>query len=443
MNPSTNGTTWQDPSQVRALIKEPTTKDSTAKPPAKEVSNDWRNDRGRATVRDPLGKRFKRILFGIGLVLILAVGGLYFFAQTASYESTDDAFVDGHIMNVAPKIAGRIDKVLIDDNQLLKKGDPIVEIDPRDYDAQLRQKQAALDSTKAQAAAAQASVEQQIAHAKSLEATLDQDKADQQASEAQTDQTADYLRRQQDLYNHRVVSIQDLTNSRDSNRSAQANLDSAKMKVLSADAQVVEGQAQVRTYAALLQYALAQEQANEANVEAAQLNDSYTKIFAPESGRVTHKSVEPGDYVQVGQNLLALIPSNIWVTANFKENQLRLMRPGQPVEIEVDALGGRTFKGHVNSIQMGSGAAFSLLPPENATGNYVKVVQRVPVKILFDSIPDVGLPLGPGDSVVPTVKVQDFRYSGSQLLVVAALTGAAILGVLWWGTRTPKAKKEA
>src|ERR1700686_221846 len=415
MNPSTNGTTRQGPSQVRALIKEPTTKEEFRKR-REEGSNAWRNDRGRATLGHRLGQAFKRILFGIGLVLILAVGGLYFFAQTASYESTDDAFVDGHRTNVAPKIAGRIEKVFIDDNQLLKKGDPIVEIDPRDYDAQLRQKQAALDSAKAQAASAQASVEQQIAHAKSLEATLDQDKADQQASEAQADQTADYLRRQQDLYNHRVVSIQDLTNSRDANRSAQANLDSAKMKVLSADAQVVEGQAQGRTYAALLQYVLAQDQENAATVESAQLNDSYTKIFAPESGRVTHKSVEPGDYVQVGQSLLALVPSNIYVTANFKEDQLRLMRPGQPVEIEVDALGGRTFKGHVDSVQMGSGAGFSLLPPENPPENYVKVVQRVPVKILFDSIPDVGLPLGPGDSVVPTVKVQDFRYSGSQLL---------------------------
>jgi hypothetical protein len=261
MNPSTNGTTRQGPSQVRALIKEPTTKEKFQKR-REEVSNAWRNDRGRATLRRRLGKRFKRILFGIGLVLILAVGGLYFFARTASYESTDDAFVDGHITNVAP-----------------------------------------------------------------------------------------------------------------------------------------------------------------------------------ESGRVTHKSVEPGDYVQVGQNLLASIPSNIWVTANFKENQLALMRPGQPVEIEVDALGGRTFKGHVDSVQMGSGAAFSLLPPENATGNYVKVVQRVPVKILFDPIPNVGLPLGPGDSVVPTVEVQDFRYSGSQLLVVAALTGAAILGVLWWGNQDAQSKE--
>jgi membrane fusion protein, multidrug efflux system len=408
---------------------------------SKDVPADWRSRARKASLRDRFGKRFKPTVVGIGLVLVLAVVGLYFFAQSMSYESTDDAFIDGHITNVAPKIAGRIDKVFINDNQLVKKGDPIVEIDPRDYDAQLRQKQAALESTKAQAAAAQAGVDQQIARVKSLQATLDQDKADQRSSEAQADQIADNLRRQQDLYDHHVVSIQDLTNARDSNRSAEANVDSAKMKVLSAEAEIAAGQAEVRTFAALLQYVLAQELENEANVETAQLNDSYTKVFAPESGRVTRKSVELGDYVQVGQNLLALIPSNIWVTANFKENQLRLMRPGQPVEIKVDALGGKTFKGHVDSIQMGSGAAFSLLPPENATGNYVKVVQRVPVKILFDSIPDAGLPLGPGESVLPTVKVQDFHYSGFRLLVAAALTGAAILGVLWWGTRPSKAKK--
>ena len=408
-----------------------------------DVPADWRSRRRKASLRDRLGKRFVPTLVGIGPVLVLAFAGLYFFAQAMSYESTHDAFFDAHTIDVAPKIAGRIDKVFIDDNWLVRKGDPIVEIDPRDYDAQLRQKQAALDSTKAQANSGRAAVDQQIANVKSLQATLDQDKADQQSSEAQADQTADNLRRQQDLYDHRVVSIQDLINAKDSNRSAQAYLEAAKMKVLSAEAELVEGQAQVRTYQALLEYVLAQVKANQANAEAAQLNDSYTKVFAPESGRVTHKSVEPGDYVQLGQNLLALVPSNIWVTANFKENQLRLMRPNQPVKIEVDALGGRTFKGHVDSIQAGSGAAFSLLPPENATGNYVKVVQRVPVKIRFNSIPDLGLPLGPGESVVPTVKVQDFHYSALQLMIAAALTGGAILGVLCWGTRPPKAKKNA
>jgi membrane fusion protein (multidrug efflux system) len=403
----------------------------------------WRASRRKASLRDRLGKRFAPTLVGIVLVPVLAVAGLYFFAQAMSYESTDDAFIDAHTVDVAPKIAGRIEQVFIDDNWRVKKGDPIVEIDPRDYDAQLRQRQAALDSTKAQANSAQAAVEQQIANVKSLQATLDQDKADQQAYQAQADQTADNLHRQQDLYNNRVVSVQDLINAKDSDRSAQANLAAAKMKVVSAEAQLVEGQAQVRTYEALLQYVLAQVKANQANTEAARLNDSYTKVFAPESGRVTNKSVEPGDYVQVGQNLLALVPTDIWVTANFKENQIRPMRAGQPVEVEVDALGGRTFKGHVDSIQAGSGAAFSLLPPENATGNYVKVVQRVPVKIRFNSIPDVGLPLGPGESVVPTVKVQDFHYSALQLVIASVLTGIAILGVLLWGTRSPKTKKDA
>jgi membrane fusion protein, multidrug efflux system len=397
----------------------------------------------KASLRDRFGKRLFRALVGIGLVLILAVVGLYFFAQSMSCQSTDDAFIEGHVTGVAPKIAGRIDKVFVDDNQLVNKGDPIAEIDSRDYDAQLRQKQAALESTVANAVAAQAAVDQQIARVKSLQATVDQDKADQESSQAQADQDVDDLRREQDLYSRHVVSIQDFIHSQAANRAAQANLDSARMKVRSAEAQLLEGQAEVRTFHALVQEVLAQEQESEANVEAAQLNDSYTKVFAPESGQVTRKAVESGDYVQVGQSLIALVRENIYVTANFKENQLALMRPGQPVEIEVDALGGRKFKGHVESVQKGSGAAFSLLPPEDATGNYVKVVQRVPVKILFDSIPDGRLPLGPGESVVPTVKVQDFQYSTLQLIMAAALTGAAILGVLWWGTRAPKAKKNA
>jgi membrane fusion protein, multidrug efflux system len=397
----------------------------------------------KASLRDRFGKRLFRALVGIGLVLILAVVGLYFFAQSMSCQSTDDAFIEGHVTGVAPKIAGRIDKVFVDDNQLVNKGDPIAEIDSRDYDAQLRQKQAALESTVANAVAAQAAVDQQIARVKSLQATVDQDKADQESSQAQADQDVDDLRREQDLYSRHVVSIQDFIHSQAANRAAQANLDSARMKVRSAEAQLLEGQAEVRTFHALVQEVLAQEQESEANVEAAQLNDSYTKVFAPESGQVTRKAVESGDYVQVGQSLIALVRENIYVTANFKENQLALMRPGQPVEIEVDALGGRKFKGHVESVQKGSGAAFSLLPPEDATGNYVKVVQRVPVKILFDSIPDGRLPLGPGESVVPTVKVQDFQYSTLQLIMAVALTGAAILGVLWWGTRAPKAKKNA
>jgi membrane fusion protein (multidrug efflux system) len=374
---------------------------------------------------------------------LAAAVGLYLYAQSASYESTDDAFIAAHTIQVAPKIAGRIDSVLVRDNQLVKKGDPLVQIDPRDYDAQLMQKEAALESVKSEAASAQAAVDQQMANVRSLQATVEQDKADQQASQAQADQTSDDLRREQDLYKTHVVSIQDLIHSQVADRAAQANLDSTKKKVLAGEAQQAEGEAQVRTFEALLGYVLAQEKENGANLESAKLNDSYTKVYAPETGRVTRKSVEPGDYVQVGQSLMALVPSEIYVTANYKENQVRLMRPGQPVEIEVDALGGRKFEGHIDSIQMGSGAAFSLLPPENATGNYVKVVQRIPIKILFDLPPDVGLPLGPGESVVPTVKVQDFHYSPLQLMMVSASVAVAILGILWWGTRPPKVKQPA
>ena len=144
----------------------------------------------------------------------------------------------------------------------------------------------------------------------------------------------------------------------------------------------------------------------EAAVRQAELDLSHTKIWAPESGRITRKSVEAGNYVQVGQTLLSIVPDNVWVVANFKENQLGHMRPGQPATIRIDAYPDKIFKGHVESIQAGSGARFSLLPPENATGNYVKVVQRVPVKILIDEPPDPHHVLGPGLSVLPEVKVR-------------------------------------
>ncbi|MBV8279916.1 MAG: HlyD family secretion protein [Verrucomicrobia bacterium] len=421
----------------------PQTLEENYRQTTQEVSKALQDGARRVTLRDRLGKRFNRTIIGIALVFIAAAAGLYLYAQSASYESTDDAFIAAHTIQVAPKIAGKVDSVFVKDNQLVKKGDLLVQIDSRDYDAQLDQKQASLESVKAEALSAQAAVDQQIANVHSLQATLDEDKSDEQASQAQADQTTDDLRREQDLYNNHVVSIQDLIHSQVANRSAQANLESAKKKVAAGEAQLAEGEAEVRTFQAVVEYVLAQEKQNGATVESAKLNDSYTKVYANETGRITHKSVEPGDYVQVGQSLLALVPSEIYVTANFKENQLRFMRPGQPVEVEVDALGGRKFEGHVDSIQMGSGAAFSLLPPENATGNYVKVVQRIPVKILFDQAPEVGLPLGPGESVVPTVKVQDFQYSLLQLMIVSALVAAAILGILWWGTRPPKVKQSA
>ena len=166
-------------------------------------------------------------------------------------------------------------------------------------------------------------------------------------------------------------------------------------------------------------------------MQAAELNLSYARVTAPADGYVTKKAVESGDYIQVGQKLMALVPSDLYVTANYKETQVEHIRPGQPVRITVDSAGGRVFAGHVESIMAGSGARFSLLPPENAVGNYVKVVQRIPVKILFDEPVEAGHVLGPGMSVVPSVQVKGYEVSET-VVVVAAAVGALVVGVLWW-----------
>jgi len=368
-----------------------------------------------------LGRQVVFMILALTGLGALTLTGLHWFTLTQSYESTDDAFIDGQIVQIAPKVAGRVDQVFVNDNQHVKKGDPLIGIDPRDFDAALRQKDAALQGTRAQAAAVQATIQQAQAHVKTLQATVDSDQATAEADRAQNGKAQSDWRRYEDLYKNKVVSPSDVDQFRATAKGSQATLEAGLKKVASDQAQVSEALAQVNTYLALYQSLQAQIAEADANVQSAQLNESYTEVLAPEDGRVTRKAVEPGDYVQTGQTILALVPENVWVTANFKENQIGRMRPGQPVEIEVDALRGLKFKGHIDSIQSGSGARFSLLPPENATGNYVKVVQRVPVKILFDSVPNVGLPLGPGESVLPTVKVEDFHYSLAQLLVVAAI----------------------
>jgi membrane fusion protein (multidrug efflux system) len=168
------------------------------------------------------------------------------------------------------------------------------------------------------------------------------------------------------------------------------------------------------------------------------LNHSYARVIAPQDGWVTRKAVEAGDYVQVGQRLMALVPDAIWVVGNFKETQLKNIRPGQTVEISVDSVAGRMFAGHVDSIQAGTGAAFSLLPPENAVGNYVKIVQRVPVKIVFDKPVEAGHVLGPGMSVVPSVKVADFEVPDFAVGIVAAILGF-VAGYFWWQAANRKA----
>lgn len=404
------------------------------RPPAREEPAKPQARQGRRNLR--------LTLFLLALIPLAALAGAFYYARSQGYQSTDDAFIDGHIINVAPKVSGRVEGVLVDDNQPVKKGDLVVVLDNRDFAAATSQKNAALEGARAQAGAVEASIDQAIAHVNSLQATVESDQATADASRAQADKAAKDFQRVQELFRTRVMSPQDLDAARAANDSAQAQLQANLKKVASDQAQVVEARATVNTYLALLKSVQAKTAESSADLQTARLNESYTEIRAPEDGRVTKKAVEPGDYVQTGQTLFALVPANVWVTANYKENQIGLMRPGQPTEIEIDALHGQKFYGHIDSLQAGSGARFSLLPPENATGNYVKVVQRVPVKIVFDQPPQVGLPLGPGESVVPTVKVQDFHYSPLALIAMAGGAAGLMLLVFWFRSRPKRVKAQ-
>jgi membrane fusion protein, multidrug efflux system len=377
------------------------------------------------------------------LVLVMAVltVGIRYLRYAVTHESTDDAFVQAHVVAIGPKVANYVSRVLIDDNEHVSKGDLLVELDPRDFEARLAQARANLAAAVAQhrgaaintrvvettsgagVAQAEASLqaaERQVASARSQEAAA---RAKVAAAEAEATRAAADVERYQRLARHGDVSQQARDNAVAANQSGAANLDAARKAEQAAadtlrqmESQVGEARARLASAKAApeqVAYSRAQTEqaaAQIAQMEAAQrqaeLDLSYTKIYAPETGRITRKSVEPGAYVQVGQTLFSIVPDQIWVVANFKETQLRYMRPGQPATVRVDAYPDKPFKGHVDSIQAGSGAAFSLLPPENATGNYVKVVQRVPVKIVIDEAPDPTRAIGPGMSVVPEVEVR-------------------------------------
>ena len=319
------------------------------------------------------GEQKKRSLFHRPGVIVaaaaLAIVGIGYSAfamfHSFTHETTDDAFIDVHFVSVAPKIAGRVAAVHVDDNQLVKNGDVLVEIDPRDFQIALAQ----------------------------AKANLAKDKATQIQAKANAE-------RAQDLFTRNVISTQD----RDTNI---ATSESSKAAV----------------------------EADQASVEQAEANLSYTKITAPSDGYVTKQAVTSGDYVQVGQALMSLVPPRVWVIANFKETQLRNMQPGRPVDISVDAYPNLKLRGHVDSIQAGSGAAFTLLPPENATGNYVKVVQRVPVKIVLNEEQQVQRVLGPGMSVVPTVAVDHGNEAAFVIAIIAVVLVAGVISgaVLWIG----------
>jgi membrane fusion protein (multidrug efflux system) len=353
------------------------------------------------------------------VLAVLLFFGLGYLFDVLAHESTDDAFIAAHVVSIAPNVGGTVVAVHVLDNQMVRSNELLVEIDPSSYSITVAQKETSAGAQSANYKAYLAGYELMRTKVTTAEATARQTKADADATGATAKWAQMDFDRAQDLRKQNTVSQRELDAAQTANLKAQADLNAARQKVAADDSRVDEATATVTATEAAITMALAQWTEAQTNVASAQLDLSYTKIFAPCDGRVTRKAVETGNYVQVGQQLMSIVPADIWVVANFKESQLKNMRTNQPVLVEIDAL--------VDSVQAGSGAAFSLLPPENATGNYVKVVQRVPVKILFDEPLPADHVIGPGLSVTPDVRVASFALPEWAIgLLALILTGAAV-----------------
>lgn len=337
------------------------------------------------------------IILGV-LVIVMIIVGFFFWFTTRNEETTDDAFTEGDAVTIAPKASGYVVKLLVNDNQRVKKGDLLVMIDPRDNQAQRDQAKAQLGLAQSQLHQAQA----QLALSRvQYPAQRDQALADQAKAQANLlNAEADY-RRQRGV-DPRATSQRNIDNANVQLRSAQAQLQSAKAQVEVASQVAL----QIRQQETNVEARQRQVEQAQAQLNTAELNLSYTEVRAPYDGFVTKRNVQVGTLVQAGSALFSLVSTDIWITANFKESQLEHMNPGDKVAITVDAWPDMKLEGHVDSIQMGSGSRFSTFPSENATGNYVKIVQRVPVKIVIDKGLDANHPLPLGLSVEPKVTVE-------------------------------------
>ena len=420
------------------------------KKPAPEGSD---KDRKQAKPVDPRRKRNIRFVL-LALLVVAAIVAIPIYAYYAARESTDDAEIDGHIVPVSPRVSGTIVEVLVNDNQTVKIGDPLVRLDKADSEVAQAQAEAQLANAEAgtaesganvplttintssqistsssgvnEAEATVASSAQAVNSARAKVTAANADLAGRQANliKAQKD-----LKRFESLVSKDEISRQDFDAATAAEQSAEAEVESSKANVIASQNAMDEAIAQMNVSKARFSTALVQRRQSEqtkpreqeltearlkasqamvkqaqANLNQARLNLGYTSLVSPVNGIVSRKSAELGMRVSPGQELMAIVPlDDVWVTANFKETQLKKMVVGQKVELEADTFGGRKYHGHIESLAAASGAKFSLLPPENATGNYVKVVQRLPVKILLEPGENTDFNLRPGMSVTPTV----------------------------------------
>jgi membrane fusion protein (multidrug efflux system) len=345
---------------------------------------------------EPTPRRTRWPLIALAVAVVLAaIGGTVWWYLTKDQESTDDAYTDGRAVMIAPHVAGYVTVLAVNDNQRVRKGDLLVQIERRDYVAARDQAAGQLAAMQAQLQSAQIALDKART---TYPAQLAQAQGQLLQARGQAFQAEREYRRQHAI-DREATSQQSIDASTASQQIAQGQVQQAEAQVRQAETvqdDIAQAEAQVKQLQGQVQQA-------QANLDQAEINLGYTRITAPQDGWITKRNVEMGSYLQAGTQILALVAPDIWVTANFKENQLARMRPDQRVRIAVDAYPDLQLEGHVDSIQLGSGARFTAFPPENATGNFVKIVQRVPVKIVIDRglDPDRMLPLGL--SVVPTV----------------------------------------
>jgi membrane fusion protein (multidrug efflux system) len=407
-------------------------------PPFRETAKDrQKTDSGRSANEKRLARA--KVIAPI-VALLLAAAAAVAYHYYAGWESTDDAQIDGYINPISSRVAGYITNVYVDDNQYVKAGTLLARIDPKDYEVAVASAQATLANDQATADASQVNVpvitvntssqlvsaEADVANARAGISAAEQQLAASQAAvlqaQANSAKAQDDVKRYKQLVDKQEISeqvyvqaVQTSNGATAAVQAATANVQAAQDAVRQAQSRLAQASAsvesaqtgpqQIRIQRSRAVAASAAAQKSRSELEQAQLNLGYTRIVAPVDGVVAKRSAQPGQYVSPGQQLMAVVPlDDIWVTANFKETQLRNMRPGNPVKINVDAY-GRTYSGYVESIAGGTGAVFSLLPPENATGNYVKVVQRLPVRLRLDKGQDPDHRLRPGMSVVPDVNV--------------------------------------
>lgn len=336
----------------------------------------------------------KRVIVPAVTAGILIIIGIILAVHSTFFQSTDDAFVEGRLVSIAPRVAAPVVKLLVDDNQEVKTGDLLVELDPKDFEV-------ALDQAEAKLAEAKAGLNIAVKQVDESSSKVNKSYEDITSASSKLDFAQKDFARYKDLYKDGIVSKQAYERSKTALEVAEAEFNAAQENSMASMHALDSNRAKTQADEALIKRL-------EAEVEQAKLNLQYTKIYAPQSGKIAARSVEKGNYVNIGQPLMNIVPEQVWVVANFKEIQLTHMKEGQSVRIKVDTYPGKRFKGHVESIQRATGAKSSLFPPENAVGSYVKIVQRVPVKILFDE--DIsGYNIVPGMSVVPKVRIKDGR----------------------------------